>query len=451
MNILFTSMEGNAYPLGMEMMEEGHEVKVHILKPQDRKMGNGFVPKTKDWEAELEWADLVICDDTGFGKQNDAIRRMGIPVVGGTALSDALEENRGAGQRMFKALGMETLKSMDFKTIKEAIKYVQDNPKRYVVKVSGQAQKDKSTTYVGECEDGKDVEAVLFHMEQTKGASVGVVEVQDCVQGVEVAIGGFFNGQEFLDPVFVNFEHKKFFPSRTEQSGMGPATSEMGTIGCWKDKGFKLYRETLERFVPILANEGYRGYFDINCIIETRWVEDPEIPGLSKTSQVIRPLEMTNRFGWPTILMQMETMKINDLGELFHGIATGTMSDFKVSDHYSACVVITVPPAPYESQEIASQYSEGMPIIFRRPEECDGIYPSDVYFEKGQWKLFGDLGFPCVCCAGADSIEEAQMKAYSKVANIIVANKMYREDIGDLIPMKLSQISSLLEYQTERV
>lgn len=445
MNILFTSAQGNSFPLATEMISEGHAVKMWIKDKADKKLGNGFVPKVKDWQAELEWADLVICDDVGMGKQNDSIRRLGVPVVGGTVLSDALEENRGAGQRMFKALGMATLPYQTFKNLDEAIAYVRDNPRKYVVKVDGKAQNDKTLTYVGECEDGKDVEPVLFHMKQ-KVSQVSTVQLQDRVLGVEVAIGGFFNGHEFLDPVFVNFEHKKLMPSRTEQAGVGPATGEMGTVGCWKDKGFQLYRETLERFVPVLSKEGYRGYFDINCIVEHRMVEDP-VTKLSSFKRVIWPLEMTNRFGWPTLLLQMETMKINDLGELFHGIATGTMSDFKVSDHYSTCVVVGAPPLPYKHMELAENYSVGMPVIFGDPSLCDGIYPADCYLEDGQWKLVGDMGYVCVCAAGGETIEESKNRAYSKVPNVIVANKMYRIDIGDLVPLNLSSIKDLLEYE----
>lgn len=440
MKILFTSGSGNAVPLAREMIEENHEVKMHVKTPEDREIGNGFVEKVKDWQAELDWADLVICDEARYGKQNDSIRRLGIPVVGGTVLSDALEENRGAGQRMFKALGMQVLNTVDFKSIEDAVKYVRKNPKRYVVKVSGSAQDDKTTTYVGESDDGRDIEPVLFHMKQKKHGSISSVEIQDRVSGVEVAIGGFFNGKEFLDPVFLNFEHKKLMSHPWEQAGIGPATGEMGTVGCWKDKGFKLYRETLDRFVPILIHEGYRGYFDINCIIEMNGLEP-----------IVRPLEMTNRFGWPTLPLQIETMRINDLGELFHGIATGEVSDFKVSYPYSVCIVVGVPPLPYTSQELADEYSVGMPLIFRDPTKIESIYPGDCYLEDGQWKLTGDSGYACVCAGAADSIEEASSLAYAKVDNVIVANKMWRTDIGSGVPARLNQISSLLQHETARV
>lgn len=247
----------------MEMTEEGHDVKFWTKNKDEAKAGDGFVEKSKDYKEDVAWADLVICDDTGFGKINDVIRSSGTPVIGGTELSDALEEDRGIGQRIFKKLGMQTLESKEFKKISDAVVYVTQNPRRYVVKVSGKAQEDKTLTYVGQLEDGRDIGPVLLRMEHKKASGIDSVELQEAVQGIEVAIGGFFNGKDFLDPVLVNFEHKALMPgdkySPTQQKGIGPATGEMGTVGCWKDKGFKLYSETLDKFVPILASEGYRG------------------------------------------------------------------------------------------------------------------------------------------------------------------------------------------------
>lgn len=439
MKVLYLTDDGLTTALAWHMLKEGHDVKFFIKDPKARKCGAGFVPMVTDWKSELTWCDYVICDYTGWGKTNDAIRKMGIPVIGGTELSDALEVERGVGQRMFKALGMETIESQEFKTIPEAIKFVSKTPDKYVVKTSGKSQGDKSLTYVGQMEDGSDIPPVLTHM-ASKAKGIDSVELQRVVSGIEVGIGGFFNGEEFLDPVEINWEHKKVANGGFEggQAGMGPNTGEMGTLMLHRDKGFKLYQDTLELFVPVLKKTGYRGDFDINCILEF----DPMVEGNYR----IRPLEMTNRFGWPTIPLQIETMKINDLGELFHGISTGTMNDFKVTHPYSLCVVVACPPAPYASQDLANQYSEGMPVLFRNPEAMEGIYPSDVYYESGQWKCTGDMGFPVICAAGGDTIEEAKMKAYERVRNVIVPNKFYRTDIGEGCDMRVEMMKSFLSY-----
>jgi phosphoribosylamine--glycine ligase len=103
------------------------------------------------------------------------------------------------------------------------------------------------------------------------------------VTGVEVAVGAFFNGKEFIYPLNVNFEHKKLFPGN-----IGPSRGEMGTAMFWSGPN-KLFNSTLKKMEAKLASEGYVGYIDLNCIVN---------------GNGIYPLEFTARFGYPTISIQ---------------------------------------------------------------------------------------------------------------------------------------------------
>ena len=112
-------------------------------------------------------------------------------------------------------------------------------------------------------------------------------QLQRRVTGVEVAVGAFFNGKEFIYPINVNFEHKKLFPGN-----IGPSTGEMGTAMFWSGPN-KLFNSTLKKMEAKLASEGYVGYIDLNCIVN---------------GNGIYPLEFTARFGYPTISIQQEGM-----------------------------------------------------------------------------------------------------------------------------------------------
>ena len=414
MNILFLSGWGAAVPLAMNCLDFGHEVKFFIEDKDSQDVGDGFVPKVDDYKPHVQWADLVITDDTHLGKINDSIREKGKPVIGATKMTDILEEDRGAGQRLFKAVGFDVLESKEFKSIEEAITYVQDNPKPYVVKVSGTAQNDKTSTYVGEMDDGSDIVPVLEHMSKKMEKGVEGVEIQEKVDGIEVAISGFFNGEKFIGPCFTNLEHKKLMPWKN-QAGIGPNTGEMGTVGFWHDQECGLFQKVMVPLIRPLKEMGYSGSFDVNCIVHGR---------------TIYPLEVTTRFGWPTLPLMLETLKENDLGEFFMALATGKEFDLETTYPISLCVVVGVPPLPYMNDEIFEKYSKDMPVMFREGSCPEGLYPGEAKIDDEGWEVAGTSGCLAVAAAGGNSIKDCQESAYEIADQVIAPSKMVREDIG---------------------
>jgi len=414
MKILFLSGWGSAVPLAMNCEEYGHETKFWIEDKDSTDVGDGFIRKVPDYKPHIEWADLVIVDDTHLGKVNDSIRAKGIPVIGGTQMTDALEEDRGLGQRLFKSAGLDVLESKEFKTMEEAIAYVQDNPKPYVVKVSGVAQNDKTSTYVGEMEDGSDIVPVLEHMAEKMEKGVSGVEIQEKVDGLEVGVGGIFNGEKFVGPCEIDWEHKKLMSWKLQQ-GIGPNTGEMGTVSLWADQDTPLFQKIIRPMVKPLKAMGFKGFFNINCIV---------------SRGTIYPLEMTNRFGWPTLPMEIETMKENDLGQFFFDVASGKDADFSVTYPWSLCVVVGVPPLPYMNDEIFEKYSKDMPVLFRSETAPEGLYPGECKMVDGQWTVAGTSGCLAVAASGGYSIDECKEAAYGIAEEVIVPSKMVRDDIG---------------------
>src|SRR5690606_38236381 len=178
----------------------------------------------------------------------------------------------------------------------KAIAFVTENPGKYVIKPSGEAQNIKRLLFVGQEEDGSDVIRVLSAYKNIWQDEVKIFQLQKKVaSGVEVAVGGFFNGTEFITPININFEHKKLFPGE-----LGVATGEMGTSMYWSGPN-KIFNATLKKMEGALAREKYVGYIDINCIVN---------------GNGIYPLEFTSRFGYPTISIQNDGI-IGSLGDFF--------------------------------------------------------------------------------------------------------------------------------------
>src|SRR3989338_2424820 len=310
---LFVSVDSNIADIAWQVVKEGHNVKLYIDSSEFKEVGDGFVPKTDDWKKEIGWADIIVFDDVeGQGAKAKKLRDEGKLVVGGTPFTDLLEDNRAFGQNEMKNAGIPIMPQADFTSFDEAIVYVQQNPGQYVIKPSGTAQNQKGLLFVGEEEDGKDVIKVLESYKKVYANKIKSFQLQKRIKGVEVAVGGFFNGKEFITPINVNFEHKRLFPGE-----LGVATGEMGTSMFWSEPN-KIFNHTLKKMEPKLAEEKFVGYIDINCIVN---------------SNGIYPLEFTARFGYPTIAIQQEGM-ITPMGEFLYGIASGEAPKLKTKNGF---------------------------------------------------------------------------------------------------------------------
>ncbi len=406
---LFVSLAGLIGDIAWQVVKEGHEVRYFIDAADERDLADGFVPKTDDWEGHVDWADVIVFDDTlGQGTRAQALRQQGKAVVGGTPYTDRLEDDRTFGQEELKKAGVNIIPYREFTDFDDAIQFVRDNPTRYVIKPSGEAQNVKRRLFVGEEDDGADVVNVLEAYKKTIADKIPVFQLQKRMTGVEIAVGAFFNGSRFVTPININFEHKKLFPGN-----LGPSTGEMGTAMFWTDPN-RLYFQTLAKMETLLAKERYVGYIDLNCIVNANG---------------IYPLEFTSRFGYPTIFIQQEGIT-TPIGQFLADLAHGDDPKLKVKSGYQVGVRIIVPPYPFDDPATFDSLSKDAVIYFKRPS-TDGVHIEDCKLVNGQWLVAGSSGVVLTVVGAGATMKAAQQQAYSRVKNILVPNMAYRDDIGD--------------------
>lgn len=404
---LFVSWESLSGDLALQIKKEGHEVKIYIKAECDKDVYDGFLEKVSDWKQFIDWADVIVFDDVGFGEEADKLRKFGKLVVGGSAYTDKLEEDREFGQSEMKRVGMLILPHWDFTDYDLALKFIEENPGRYVYKPSGFVGSDsKGLLFLGKDEDGKDIHEIIRSNKKVLEKKIKQFQLQKFAQGVEVAVGAFFNGNNFVYPINVNFEHKKLFPG-----DIGPFTGEMGTLCYWSGAN-PIFKTTLEKMKEEIKKSGYVGYVDINCIANARG---------------IYPLEFTCRFGYPIISIQMEGM-ISEWGEFLYSIAKGEQYDLKTKKGFQLGVVCAVPPFPYDDKSEMNIYKD-LSIIFKKPS-IDGIRLGDVKLIDGAWRIAGESGYALVVTGSGITVEDARKQAYSRIENILLQNMFYRTDIG---------------------
>ena len=414
-NFLFCSLDAALIgDIAWQVTEEGHDVRYYFEADSDQEIADGFVPKTDDWRGNLDWADVVIFDDIwvgsdiGTGEIARDLRAEGHAVVGGTPNTDTLEEDRGYAMEVLEANGVNTIEHHVFEDFDAGIQHVRENPAPYVIKPLGEVQNVKRLLYVGNEDDGSDVVDVLNAYKKAWGHRMKGFQLQRKVEGVEIAICGFFDGEEFIDKVNFNFEHKKLFPGN-----IGPSTGEMGTSMFWAAQN-KLFQETFGKLEGWLADEGYVGSIDLNCIV-------------NETG--IYPLEFTPRFGYPTIALQEESFE-SSTGEFFYDLAHGNDPELAVHDGYQVGVRVVLPPFPFDDETTYDESSRNAAVVFDT-ESREGVHIEDAKNVDGQWRVAGDNGMPLVVTGKGETMQQAREQCYDRIDDIVMPNMYYRDDIGE--------------------
>ncbi len=417
MNILFISSECIAGNLAILLKKEGHNVKLYIKNKDDRQNFDNLVEKTNDWEKELKWVGkegLIVFDDVGWGKVQDDLRKKGHKVFGGCKMADKLEQNREFGQKIFNELGLKTVELKDFTDIEEAIFFIRDNPKKWVVKCNDHSR--KFMTYIGEYACGKDTVSVLKSYYNNRHINRERITLHERIDGIEMGVGRYFNGTDWVGPIEINFEHTKMFPD-----DVGPVTSEMGTLAWYDDnEKNKLFVDILNKFKPYLQSIDFRGDFEINCIVNEKGAY---------------PLEVTARMGTPIVHLHSE-LHLSPWGEFLYAIADGKKYDLKYKKGFGIVNLIATPPFPYGKKH-SKETLYGINIYLDRlnDKEMESLHFEGVSMrvggkDQGQHFISTDEGYIAYTTAVADTVEKARQKSISIITKIVIPKAFYRNDIG---------------------
>ncbi len=405
---LFVSRWGESLDIVNTVKSEGHDVKFYIEDKASREIGYGFVKKVTDWKKYTDWADIIVFDYTGYGKEATELRNAGKLVFGGTEYTDNLELDRNFGQAELQKHKIKVIPSKEFSTFKDAIHYIEQNPNLYVLKPCGETQELKQLLFVGSDETGLDVIRILKAYEKSWGNDFGNFQLQRKVKGVEISVAAFFNGEDFIYPINITFEHKKLFPKE-----LGVSTGEMGTSMFWTNHS-PIFEATLLKFKDTLAKHHFIGHIDINCIVN---------------GNGIYPLEFTSRFGYPQIFIQRAGIN-EPIGELLIKIASKENFRMNTKKGFQVGAFIVVPPFPYEDKKTFNLFSKDAVVVFKKNIK-EGVHPMHLKKVNDEWLITGNTGVAVLVTGFGNTMKDAQRMMYNRISNVIINNGYYRTDIGD--------------------
>lgn len=408
--------------LYLRLLEEGHEVKVAVAQPYCHDTLAGMICRVADWREELRWVHeagdegIILFENTAEqrGRLQDELRADGYHVIGGSALGDRLENDRAYAQSLLLELGLSVCRVYEFEQRSKGIQFLTDHPGRYVLKFNGPLE-----SFVGRLTDGRDVRAFLSGQPDDLPSFV----LMQHVEGVEMGVGAYFNGEIFLEPSCLDWEHKRFFPG-----DLGELTGEMGTVVTY-ERTKRFHDLTLGRIAALLRASGYCGYINLNTIVN---------------ESGIWPLEFTCRFGYPGYAI-LDPLQETSWATLFHSITSRSETSFQASGGYAVGIVMTTPPFPYS--RLTVQEAVGLPVIFDETltsQDRRHLHYGEVGMKDGQLVTSGAYGWTMVVTGVGTTVRDARDRANALADRVIIPNVRYRRDIGDkLIAGDLSRIEKL--------
>ena len=401
----------------------GHEARLFMRRnPKTEFIGKGMVDvrfsDTHSLWYNMEWADLIfLADNTRWLEEIDRFRDQHPEkhIVGPSKAAADWELDRNVGMKVFRRHGVEVAPCREFDDYDEAIRYVLKRDCRLVSKPSGDA--DKALSYCAK--SPADMVYMLQRWKNNGKLKKAPFILQDFVDGIEMAVGGWFGPHGFSEGWCENFEFKKLC-----NGDLGVATGEQGTVLAYTKRS-KLSDIVLAPIVPALKRLGYIGYIDVNCIVDETgkpW-----------------PLEFTMRPGWPTFNIQQHLhQKMDDPIEWLVDLARGEDASQFTFDKPAVGVVLSIPDYPYS--HITRKEVVGVPVYGITEGDWHWLSPCEMGFfpypdqKNPSASVVGPAtagDYVCVVHGHGDTVQEARQKVYRRLKTLLVPNSpMYRTDIG---------------------
>lgn len=414
MRILFISHTNCALDLAVILKLQGNDVDVIITDAEavdvGKNMGVNIILGLDKLNEIKSKYDLFINDDVYFGNISNKLRKEGRPVIGGSIDTDVWENNRQIGMKIMELANIPVPETQEFSDYKEALDFVSESENLYVLKYSGMEGTAKSKTVVPLVK-----EELLWYLEDfsKNSSSDSKFILQKMIKGTEVAFSWWWNGEDIVGDVFMNFEHKRMF-----NGDMGVLCGESGTVVYGVDD--KIVRENFSGIFTFLKTSGYRGVIDINTI----YGEDGKFYGL----------EWTPRFGYP-IMQCINRQYLHsgvNLADLLFSIATGKGDIPKLNDSARCGVVVGY---------FVTGKPDSIPIFIDNlnfeKDILDSIGLDDVMYDdknncfvavrsaSGNWYRRVLVGVGC-----SSKLSEGIVKVYKTMKRFKSTSGWYRTDIG---------------------
>lgn len=334
---------------------------------------------------------------------SDHLRSQGIKVIGPSKAAARIESSKVYAKNLMQKCGIPTSGFAVFSDAETAIGYLESRTYPLVIKADGLAA--GKGVYVVQDKDSAVQKINHLIREKKLGAAGTNIVIEDYLQGWEVSLFAFTDGENYKTTIFCQ-DHKQLNDGDT-----GPNTGGMGAYAPVPEA--EIYRTEIERKIvePVLRalkEEGnpFQGILYI---------------GLMITNNGPQVVEFNCRFGDPeaqTILPLLET----DLVDVCQAILNQQISSLELKwlNKNAICVYAV-------SKEYPNKSESRNPIVFSAHMDSYAYYnavamqDNELVSNGGRILAVTSLGF---------SKAEARNKIYHDLNKVFFEGMHFRKDIG---------------------
>jgi len=375
---------------------------------EDYAFGLGIegIDKVKTFFDEVDTADILMFPDIGAGDLCDYFKKQGRIVYGAGKRGEDLENHRFETRKLQFKLGLPTQKTILVKGVEGIRNYFLGNLQKedfeYIEGQKGIKEflQQKGNVFVkldvfrGDVDSfyGKDydsVELILDEIESSFGPFKNEYNfvIEEAIEGLEPGLDLFFNGQEFLKPYILGYEHDK-------ACYVGFVTNELPTS----------LQRVLEKLTPVLREMNYQGAISLEFKIpKTR---EPYL------------IDFCCRFPYP--LSAVYTLAIKNYTEVITNIALGKLVNLDIQSKYIACLPLNSSKA--EKRWVKLDFDEKLRDKIKIRMACK---VSDNYYGvRGMETVF-------VLVTEGDDIDKI-IKELSELSDKVNAPSLNKDVVGGL-------------------
>ena len=340
----------------------------------------------------------------------DRLTDLGIAAFGPTRAAAQLEVSKSFALKIMQEALVPCPQSWMFREQREALAFLTEHPGPLVVKADGLA----SGKGVCLCRTPEEAAAAVraCMTDRIFGPAGETVVIQELLQGTEVSVFAFSDGEHLSSPVAA-CDYK-----RLEDGEEGPNTGGMGSFALpdfWTDAlAEEITRSIMRPVISVMARRGtpYRGVL---------------YAGLMLTSGGPKALEFNCRLGDPESQVVLPLLASDPL-EVMPACLEGRLAQVPVRWQKGACVGVVMASGGYPAK-----YGTGFEITGLDAEDDDSVVfhaGTRLAREGAQTRVVTSGGRVLTVVGQGSSLAEARQRAYHRVRGIRFHNAYYRSDIA---------------------